>query len=161
MIIFYYPSFQGIQHLPTSYNVISPDWMKFIAPGMEKVTFMNLTKIHQTTGNYSVFATDKILTLSGFHTNVTVNKCNFTVVALYHPIPNSDDLALNILKVDSGTYSTLQGELSERYSAKYLYENSVLYQVTRSTSDSPAYVDGYICLQDGYLLYSDGTKGWI
>lgn len=158
LIILYYPPLQLTQHLPISYNVISPDWIRFIPPGSEKVTFMNLTKINQIAGNYSVFATDTILLLTGFSTQITVNKCTFTVVALY-PNLNSDDLALNILKLDSETYSVLKDELRSEASVNYNYKNTTLYQVTRSTSDSPAYVDGFVCLQDGYLIYSDGMEG--
>jgi hypothetical protein len=157
-VISYYPTLQITQHLPTSYNVISPDWIRFISPGSDKVTFMNLTKINQIAGNYNVFANDSILILSGFSTQITVDRCIFTVVALY-PQLNSDDLALNILKLDSETYSALINELKNRDSTNYTYKNNILYKVTRSTSDSPAYVDGYVCLRDGYLLYSDGMMG--
>jgi hypothetical protein len=121
---------------------------------------MNFTKIYNTMGNYSVFTSDKLLVLLGFSTQVTVEKSAFSVTALYqNPNPNSDELALNLMRVDSVTYSTLQVELRSESSSNYTYRGNILYQVTRSTSDSPAYVIGYVCLRGGYILYSDDPKG--
>jgi hypothetical protein len=160
LIIIYLPRLQTIQHLPASYSVATPDWMRFIVPGLDKVTLMNFTNIYKVNGDFSVFTSDKLLVLSGFSTQVTITDSSFSVTASYpNPNPNSDELALNILKLDAVTYSTLQGELMAKKSANYTYGGSVLYQVTRSTSDSPAYVVGYVCLRGGYLLYSDGAKG--
>ncbi|MGD0803128.1 MAG: hypothetical protein ABSA11_03545 [Candidatus Bathyarchaeia archaeon] len=161
-VIIYFPRLQTIQHLPTSYDVSAPDWMKFVVPGPDKVTLMNFTNIYRVNGTYSVFASDKLLVLLGFSTQVTVEKSPFLVTAEYpNPNPNLNETALNILKPDSVTYSALQGELNSKSSANYTYGENTLYEVTRSTSDSPAYVIGYVCLRGGYLLYSDGSEGMI
>jgi hypothetical protein len=160
LVIIYFPHSQAVQHLPASYDVAATEWMSFVVPSPDKVTLMNFTSIYGVNGDYSVFTSDKLLVLSGFTTQVTVANSSFLLTTSYpNPNPNSDELVLNILKVNSVTYSSLKGELRAKSPENYTYGGSILYQVTRSTSDSPAYVIGYVCLQNGYVLYSDGAKG--
>ncbi len=160
VIIIYLPKLQSIQHIPSSYDVKIPDWAYFVAPGYEKVVMMNFTEIFKTTGNFSVFTSEELLEVLGFSTTVTVRNCASAVVVLYpNPNPNSEELALNILKLDSPTYSALKKELEAKAIENTTYGDSVIYQVIRSTSGTPAYVTGYTSLKNGFLLYSDSAKG--
>jgi hypothetical protein len=159
-LIIYIPKLQTIQHIPTSYEVKTPDWIRFVPPGPEKVTMMNFTGIYQAIGNYSVFTSENLLEVLDFSTKVTIRNSAFAVSVYYqNPNPNSEELVLNILKMDHLTYSSLQGELETMSSEKVAYGGVAIYQVTRSTSNSTAYVIGYVCLSDGYLIYSDSAKG--
>jgi len=160
LAIIYLPHLQTIQHIPSSYSVLIPNWMRFVAGGLDKVTVMNFTNIHTVNGDFSVFTSEELLVLSGFPMQVNVTNSDYLVTASYpNPNPNSDELVLNIIKLNSRTYTVLQSELRNVSSPTIAYGGTVLYQVTRSTSDSPAYVNGYVCLRNGYLLYSDGAKG--
>ena len=158
--IIYLPSLQTNQHLPASYTVTAPDWTRFVAPGLDKVTMMNFTNIYAVNGDFSVFNSGELLVLSGISTRINVTNSRYIVTASYpNPNPNSDELALNILRPDSATYEALRGELQDGNLATYPYGGSVLYRVLRSTSDVPAYVNGYVCLRGGYVLYSDSDRG--
>jgi hypothetical protein len=159
IIMIYLPKIQNIQHIPSTYNVNTPDWFKFIPLGADKITKMNFTKIYQTTGDYSVFTSDKLLELLNFSTTITTKNSPYSVTVFYPDSnPNSDELALNILKPNSQTYSDLLLELETKNSQKTIYQETAIYQVTRYLNNT-AYLTGYVCQKDGYLLYSDGTKG--
>jgi hypothetical protein len=159
LAIIYLPRLQTLQHIPSTYSVVTPNWMRFVAKGPDKITVMNFTNIHTVNGDFSVFTSEELLVLSGF-SKVNVTNSQYLVTASYaNPNPNSDELTLNVIKTNSATYAELQGELPIMSSAAYSYGQNIIYQVTRFTSDSPAYVNGYACLRDGYLLYSDGISG--
>lgn len=160
LAIIYLPHLQTIQHIPTTYTLVTPDWIRFVANGPDKITVMNFTNIYTVNRDFSVFTSDDLLVLSGFSTKVNVTDSQYLVTASYpNPNPNSDELTLNIIKTNITTYTEFQVELPNMSSVTYSYGQNNIYQVTRFTSDSPAYVNGYVCLRDGYLLYSDGIKG--
>ena len=160
LAIIYLPRLQTLQHIPATYSVVTPDWMRFVANNPDKITVMNFTNIHTVNGDFSVFTSEELLVLSDFSTKINVSNSLYLVTASYpNPNPNLDELTLNIIKTNTATYTELQGELPIMSSTTSSYGQNILYQVTRFTSDSPAYVNGYACLKDGYLLYSDGVKG--
>lgn len=41
LVIFYYTILQLTQYLPTSYNIISPDWARFISPSRARARFID------------------------------------------------------------------------------------------------------------------------
>jgi hypothetical protein len=158
-IMIYLPKIQNLQHIPSTYDVKTPDWFKFIPTGAEKITKMNFTKIYQTTGDNSVFTSETILQLLNFSTTITIQNSQISVTVFYpNSNPNSDELALNILKPNSQTNSDLLLELEAKNSQKTIYQETPIYQVTRYLNNT-AYLTGYVSQKDGYLLYSDGTKG--
>ena len=158
-VMIYLPKLQTLQHIPSTYDVKTPDWFKFIPTGAEKITKMNFTKISQTTGNNSVFTSENILELLNFSNTITIQNSQFSVTVFYpNSNPNSDELALNILKPNSQIYSDLHLELENKNSQKTIYQETSIYQVTRRLNNT-AYLTGYVCQKNGYLLYSDGVKG--
>ena len=158
-IMIYFPKIQNLQHIPSTYDVKTPDWFKFIPTGAEKITKMNFTKISQTTGNNSVFTSENILELLNFSNTITIQNSQFSVTVFYpNSNPNSDELALNILKPNSQISSDLHLELEIKNSQKTIYQETSIYQVTRRLNNT-AYLTGYVCQKNGYLLYSDGVKG--
>ena len=160
LVVFYLPLIQPARHLPSTYNVTSPDWAKYVSTGYEKVTWMNITKVHEVAGNYSIFNSDTLLKLLGYSNDITVKNCGSSTVVLYqNPNPNTEDVSLNILKVDPSYDAALASELQAKDQQKVVYGGAIIYYVTRVTSNSPAYVTGYVCLDGGYVLYSDGDKG--
>jgi len=159
LFFIYLPSHQTIQHLPSTYDFKIPDWMKFVSSNPEKVTMMNFTQIFQKTGNYSLFSSNKLLMISNITTQITVLNSEFSATILFqNPNPNSEDLALNIIKPNQDTYSAFKNEL-EKSQTKNAYGTHIIFQVNRVTASSPAYVSGYTTLDGGYLLYADGDKG--
>jgi hypothetical protein len=159
VLFIYLPKIQNITHIPSTYDVKTPDWFKFIPSGAEKITKMNFTKIYQTNGNSSIFTSEKILELLNFSTIITTQNSQISVSVLYpNSNPNSDELALNVLKPTVQTNSDLLLELETKNSQKTTYQETSIYQVTRRVN-STSYLTGYVCQKDGYLLYSDGTKG--
>lgn len=158
-VMIYLPILQTLQHIPSTYDVKTPDWFKFIPTGAEKITKMNFTKISQTTGNNSVFTSENILELLNFSNTITIQNSQFSVTVFYpNSNPNSDELALNILKPNSQISSDLYLELEIKNSQKTIYQETSIYQVTRRLNNT-AYLTGYVCQKNGYLLYSDGVKG--
>ena len=158
-IMIYFPKIQNLQHIPSTYDVKTPDWFKFIPTGAEKITKMNFTKISQTTGNNSVFTSENILELLNFSNTITIQNSQFSVTVFYpNSNPNSDELALNILKPNSQISSDLHLELEIKNTQKTIYQETSIYQVTRRLNNT-AYLTGYVCQKNGYLLYSDGVKG--
>ena len=158
-VMIYLPILQTLQHIPSTYDVKTPDWFKFIPTGAEKITKMNFTKISQTTGNNSVFTSENILELLNFSNTITIQNSQFSVTVFYpNSNPNSDELALNILKPNSQISSDLHLELEIKNSQKTIYQETSIYQVTRRLNNT-AYLTGYVCQKNGYLLYSDGVKG--
>jgi hypothetical protein len=158
-VMIYLPKLQTLQHIPSTYDVKTPDWFKFIPTGAEKITKMNFTKISQTTGNNSVFTSENLLELLNFSNTITIQNSQISVTIFYpNSNPNSDELALNILKPNSQIYSDLHLELENKNSQKTIYQETAIYQVTRRLNNT-AYLTGYVCQQNGYLLYSDGIKG--
>ena len=111
-LIIYHPQPQATQHIPPLYEVETPDWVKFIPSGPEKVMKMNFTKIYQTIGDFNLFDTEILLEVLGYSTSVTVRNSE-SVISAYYPNPNPDleDITLNILKLNSTVYQNLLGQL--------------------------------------------------
>lgn len=166
--LYYLVSQLTVQHLPATYDFKRADWMKYVSPGAEKFSFMNFSQILMKTGNESPFLNDRLLVIYNFSIEIDVPDTEFSVSVLYrNPDPNLDDLALNIIKPKQDLYLTFGNELEEKAEMEFPYKSYTVIQVTGHVVSKPAivpdptpeYVKGYIVMDKGYLLYSEGTRG--
>jgi len=158
--LFNMPSSPTIQHLPSTYDFKRSDWMKYVSPGAEKISIMNFSQIFMKTGNYSLFPSDKLLVIYNFTIELKILDTEFSVTALYqNPDPNLEDLALNIIKPKQDLYLALGRELEEKGEIKFPYKSHTIIQVTGYIVNQTVYVKGYAAMDEGYLLYAEGTRG--
>jgi len=155
-------------HLPSTYDFQHADWMKYISPGAEKVALMNFTQIFLKTGNTSLFPSNRLLVLYNFTTELNILETEFSITALYlNPNQDEEDLALNIIRPTPNLYLAFEDELKEKGEIEVTYQNYTITQVTGHVVNEPAlapdpspeYVKSYIALDNGYLLYAEGTLG--
>jgi hypothetical protein len=159
-VYLFFPTSHIIQHLPSTYNFNVPDWMKLISSDAEKVTALNFTQIFQKSGNYSLFPSTNLLVLSNITTQITALNSEFLASVLYiNPKPDSEDLAINIIKPKTNTFSVLKKELEEKINIKSYYMTYIIYQVSRLNDSGTNYVNGYLTIDGGCLLYSEEING--
>ena len=159
---FYYflPYIHLPQHLPSTYSFNVPNWMKFVSSDAEKVSMMNFTQIFKKTGNNTIFPSTNLLTITNITTQITaLNSESLTSVLYKNPDTQSEDLSLNIIKLKINTSSAFNKELEEKINIKNYYNSYIIYQVSCLNSSKPTYVNAYITIADGYLLYSEDAKG--
>jgi hypothetical protein len=164
----YIASLRRVQHLPQTYDFKRADWMKYVPMGAEKITIINFSQIFIKTGNESFLPNDRLLVIYNFKTELKVYDIEFSVSALYrNPDPNSEDIALNILRPKQHIYLELEKELKEKGEIIFPYKNHTIVQVTGhivnkpifAPKPTPEYVKGYIAMHEGYILYSEGMRG--
>jgi len=164
----YLSSLPIIHHLPPTYDFRRDDWMKYIPQGAEKVSIFNFSQILMKTMNDSLFPNDRILVLYNFTTVLKISDVEFIASSLYqNPDPNSEDIALNIIKLKQYLYLALEEEIEEKGEMQFPFKNHTVVQVTGhvvnkpviTTGSTPEYVKAYIVMDEGYLLYSEGMRG--
>lgn len=156
----YLPQGPTVHHLPQDLGIETPDWMTYAPSDAEKVSMVNFTRLRDDVGNLSFFATDRLLTLYGYTTLVTLDSTYYSATALFPSgDPTSNDIALNIIRVSPVLSASLSTELAEKDAHPVAYGAHTIHTVLRSTGSSPAYVEGYLVLEGGHLLYSDGARG--
>lgn len=164
----YLASLQIIHHLPSTYDFKRADWMKYVPQGAEKVSIYNFSLISMKTMNESLFPNDVLLVIYNFKMELKVSGVEFIATSLYrNPDPNSEDIALNIIRPKHHVYLALEGEIEEKGEMRFPYKNHTIIQVTGHVVNKPAitsqttpeYVKAYIAMDEGYLLYSEGMRG--
>jgi len=164
----YLASLPIIHHLPSTYDFKRADWMKYVPQGAEEVSIYNFSQISMKTMNESLFPNDALLVIHNFKTELKVFDVEFIATSLYrNPDPNSEDIALNIIRPKHHIYLALEGEIEEKGEMRFPYKNHTVVQVTGHvvnklpivTQTTPEYVKAYIVMDEGYLLYSEGMRG--
>ncbi|MGQ9514422.1 MAG: hypothetical protein ACUVTL_05165 [Thermoproteota archaeon] len=142
--------------------------MRYVPKGAEKIAIINFSQIFLKTGNESLFSTQSLLVIYNFSTELKIHDVEFSATALYrNPDPNMEDIALNIVKPKQHLYLELRKELEEKGEMEFSYKGYTIIQVTEhvvnkptiSFIPTPEYVKGYIVMNEGYLLYSEGMVG--
>lgn len=152
--------FQPTQHLPDDPTFSVPDWMKFVSDDTDKVLTLNFTKIYQKSGNYSLFSSTNILIVYGITNKITTSNTEIIASILYpNPVPDSDELSLNIIKPEEAVYSIIRNEIEGKNLTKYYHLNYTIYQIIRVTESEPAFSTGYLTFDNGYILYSESIGG--